>query len=402
MLSKSANTSNSLVFGKLYILFPYSYLLTNLIGYLKAVRVFNIPVPVVAISPLFLFCAVLTSTVNLKRISLNKWDIVFMITLVFSVILIPFFACGADVLRFSDKYFEILLGILIPTSAGFVYASFIDRRRAINVFLISFLTVCVVFFIDLSQQRYGVLIGRFGGGAVLSLSDLVASSSLFAMFFVKAKEKASVVVITIVCLLLLNSFTTVVIYTGILLISILIKFRKRQRRKRRFTFFGVVSILTLTFTSILFSKTLWGIIEPFALAIFVRATDVIHFSDGSAVARVATTRDAISVISENFFLGNWGYYFRETGFLGYAHNVLSWWADYGIMAILAVLALQIRKLLQSFKNFRSNGLVLSGSIFLPMMFLVFVELLSRAHRFELIWFFVGISMWVYPREPKEK
>lgn len=67
-----------------------------------------------------------------------------------------------------------------------------------------------------------------------------------------------------------------------------------------------------------------------------RTAQVLDASNSSSfIARKELEENALQSISQNWFLGNYGYYMEKFGKGGYVHNGLSVWADFGIIAFVA-------------------------------------------------------------------
>lgn len=393
MLLNKLWTSSNGGFGRLFLLFPYAFFSTRLLGYLKATGMLRMSVPVLAISPIFLLAALLVSYMNIRDIRIRTSDFLLFGSIVFLTIIVPFLVSSGSVFRYSQEYLEILFVLLVPTLAGYIYGSFVEKKSSLIILAISFLTVLVVIAVDLTQNRYGISVGRFGGSSVLALSDLLAASSLFAIYFLRSTGRFLLGITCLIFLIILASFTSVVIFASILFILLLSDMlRSAQRRRMRFSIIQAIFLSLTVFTIILNAERIGEIVAPFVDSFLLRLNSVIDLGDASAVTRIKLLNETTSVIIESPLIGKWGYYFRESGYTGYAHNILSWWADYGVMTFLAVLVMQAKYVYLSYKDFskRSSSRRL-GPVFLPLLFLFVASLVSRAHRFELVWFYIGLS-----------
>ncbi len=144
----------------------------------------------------------------------------------------------------------------------------------------------------------------------------------------------------------------------------------------------------------LFSSIL-GVCFLFVMAIFgsssnsrflVLLTD--PWSDPSFVGRLNYFKEGMEVISNNFIFGSYGYeILRDGDSGGYIHNLLSYWAAYGIAYFLIFLFIIVLVFIYIFCNlkfFRSN--VYFHFPVLMFVYAFFSSLISKAYVWPFLWF----------------
>ena len=112
--------------------------------------------------------------------------------------------------------------------------------------------------------------------------------------------------------------------------------------------------------------------------------------DSSLVKRNEQLFEGLNSIKQHFFLGKWLYYQSSYGSTGnYIHNILSWWAEYGLLTFLSIIGLLLiefsRLFFDVFLRGRSSEL---GSLS-ALAAVVLSITLSRSHQYFFLWFVVG-------------
>jgi hypothetical protein len=158
------------------------------------------------------------------------------------------------------------------------------------------------------------------GRSILCMGIVVAA------FQRRFSRQAMVLGLTIGGLLCLGSrahlFSSVLC---ILALTVVVGFRRGQRVAAA-TFIGVAAAISIAAAG-LFLKT--------------RASEILDLATSSSwQARLELQHRAMRVIAENPLTGDFGYHHWGT-FAGYAHNILSAWAGFGIVTFLAYLGLML-------------------------------------------------------------
>ena len=171
-------------------------------------------------------------------------------------------------------------------------------------------------------------------------------------------------------------------------------------------FFFICSIFLFTlFTykrnyTLILSALILTIILLFKLDYFVqsfesnRTFDLLNLSNSTSYqGRKELGANAWQVIQDQPLLGQYGYYVDEFGIGGYAHNILSAWADFGILGFLLFLGVSIYILLYSMYKIiikNSNNKIIH-LLFLYSFSLFFAYLTAKDYSYMLF----GLSLGLY-------
>lgn len=126
-----------------------------------------------------------------------------------------------------------------------------------------------------------------------------------------------------------------------------------------------------------------------------RMFSIIDFTqDQSFLERQEMRSTAIDRISENPFFGDYGGAIRDYGNIGaYAHDIISYWQQYGLIPFLLVVLitiLMLRSFYKSILNIHKDGSGFDKFIIMYFPFVLIQMIFSRSYDWPFIWLLFGI------------
>jgi O-antigen ligase len=98
-------------------------------------------------------------------------------------------------------------------------------------------------------------------------------------------------------------------------------------------------------------------------------------------------------LKEKPILGEFMYEFRVFGSTGsYMHNILSYWAEYGLISFLLIFVPYFIYFYKSYKYFRKYDDKTSKALFFSGIYITLIVLFSRSYTHMIFWVYFALNM----------
>lgn len=320
---KSIETFSSIA---LIMLFPMSFIYHSFVALT--------PMPAFLGGYFSFMCAILLiaylSIIFFVKSSLNKDQaIIFIVIILWFVFITYHFVFSYDNL---DLYLWGITAVLSNTICFLIGSNINLSSEKLNKYLmVSFLIISLIVFSNINNGQFYL--------RLKSESEGVASYQSFGLYLL---------VVSIILLITAKSMwlKSLVGFTSVLLLYF-------NGARSEFVFF----LFSFLFLAILQLRI--HLVKSFLLLSFIaiglllyywlgfsfelednRVLQLYSISDSTSyIARDFLNDSAIEVIKNNIILGDYGSYVKEHGIGGYAHNILSAWADFGIFIFIVLILL---------------------------------------------------------------
>ena len=120
---------------------------------------------------------------------------------------------------------------------------------------------------------------------------------------------------------------------------------------------------------------------------------VINLEDSSLNARLILFKEGFKVLKEKPILGEFMYEYRVFGTTGsYMHNMLSYWAEYGLINFLLIFVPYFFYLFRSYKYFVKYDDKVLKALFFSGIYITLIILFSRSYVSMTFWVHYGLLM----------
>ena len=259
----------------------------------------------------------------------------------------------------------------------------LNDKKTVKYFFISFIIMCLIVLFYSNNGRF-YLKAETDIDGVASYQGF--ARSLLFVFYVcyvaynNQRNKAIVMIISTI-ILFMNSARSELIF---FIVSIFI-FNFINLRKDKFTV--ILNLFLITLVSINFDY----ILAKFSSN---RLFELMHISKSTSFeGREEFAKKAWQVIQDHPLLGDYGYYIDIYGIGSYSHNILSAWADFGILGFIFFLGISLYLLI-----FFINKIIFKASsdksiqlLFLFSSTLLLGYLTAKDYSF----MFFGLSLGLY-------
>jgi hypothetical protein len=223
--------------------------------------------------------------------------------------------------------FESTAATLIRWIACFYVSSFISFRNSYlkEALIISLIPICLLIVItavnsDSLMNGFRALLAGDGENENASYQGMARSVLILQVFLIsivsKARYRKALFIIGIILLLFIGARTE---FVALLFLWAAFLFLPSEKQAKVF----LKGLAVLIFVVLLYHT--FGEYVP-----ETRINQLLNLSESTSwQAREEGTRIAIRTISQSIILGDYGYHLRDD--VGYAHNALSAWANYGLL-----------------------------------------------------------------------
>ncbi len=354
-------------------------------------------------------------------------DIPFSLLIIFFLFFSLFFMSYERIALFKDKnfvfYFLILLISLVSTTLINTnyqitsdYLLYYVRVLQIFVILISFYLVVnnINFskFVKVNTLIYVVgalvyiiifwrehLLVRPEG--VLGISDHVAFLAIILFNLEETKKSRYIALIfSFLLLLFYSSFTSITFFIFTILVNIIYSiYLKRNIILKIFTTLVLICLIVcaLVFYIQISKKPIQlqgnSVIVNTINNYLIRIHYVINLEDSSLNARLILFKEGFKVLKEKPILGEFMYEYRVFGTTGsYMHNMLSYWAEYGLINFLLIFVPYFFYLFRSYKYFVKYDDKVLKALFFSGIYITLIILFSRSYVSMTFWVHYGLLM----------
>lgn len=367
------------------ILYPINLLLGKLI---------NIPVIGASKTTLMLIIIYCAFNVFNRNIKINKRNILLLISLIIMIVTIVTFPKTQTFsgLFVGDKYYTLknyctyfLTSTIIPSIALVIVGMEFKRiiinikkykRVTLNLFMILTGLVIIVKFSHYNVSGMGILKDT---GGYLFISDAYAIISIIGIYI--SKHKKTLGLVSIFALYLIGSRSALLIFIVTLFIFYVIKYKSWNLRVMILSFLAIASLggfLYITNSDLQNSE-------------YIKSNRVLNVivnpsADASNIERKQISEMGKNVIKEHPINGKFFYEITDNDMLGkYIHNILSYWAEYGIFVFIIILGLSMKNIL-TIINLNNINIVMCVFIFIFLS-----AFLTRSYYTVFLWMALAVN-----------
>ena len=354
-------------------------------------------------------------------------DIPFSLLIIFFLFFSLFFMAYERMALFKDKnfvfYFLILLISLVSTTlinTNYQITSdyLLYYVRVLQIFVILISLYLVVNNINFSKfVKVNTLIYFVGSlvyiiifwkehllvrpEGVLGISDHVAFLAIILFNLEETKKSRYIALIfSFLLLLFYSSFTSITFFIFTILVNIIYSiYLKRNIILKIFTsLFLICLIVCVLMFYIQISKKpiqLQGnsVIVNTINNYLIRIHYVINLEDASLNERLMQFQEGFKILRVKPILGEFMYEYRVFGTTGsYMHNMLSYWAEYGLINFLLIFVPYFFYLFRSYKYFVKYDDKVLKALFFSGIYITLIILFSRSYVSMTFWVHYGLLM----------
>lgn len=290
-----------------------------------------------------------------------------------------------------------------------VLPSVLEKQRALWILAIFYVSVIPIILFQL-QQRNDISLFRIGGSSVLAIADNIMYFGLFMVVATRSIiKKISIAIISFLFLWLVGSRGALFVFV-IVSVIYLVGFSSRglvigsKRQQIRSTLrAGLAMIIAIICIVILVRANLekWIGVEPFyrqyeRMGKIVLGAALDMQNDESFIRRAELMEKGLTVIIKHPILGSYMNEFIDQNQGGYVHNILSYGAEYGSIALLVfmvLLGLIFWRIWEKTKRMKSNAFVLVYLVTAVIMLFT-----TRSYGYVHIWSALGLAIAFIDRE----
>jgi hypothetical protein len=306
-------------------------------------------------------------------------------------------------------YSNTFIMLIIFLMAYKIMPIMLEKKRGVWILAIIYVSAIPLLLFYL-QQIGGIYSNRIGGSSVLAIADNIMYFGLFVVVGARSIiKKISITIFALGLLWLVGSRGALFVFI-IVSIIYLVAFsnrsivpRPKNQRIRNVLRGGLVSIVAIICIIALVRTNLekWIGIEPFyrqyeqmSKIVLGAALDIQN--DESIVRRTELMEKGLSVIKRHPMLGSYMNEFIDQNRGEYIHNVLSYGAEYGSIALLLLLALIGLISWETWK--KTKGMKKDAFVFIYLVTAVIMLCTTRSYGYVHIWSAIGFAAAYIDRE----
>lgn len=322
--------------------------------------------------------------------------IMYFIILLISIIFTTFINTNYNIASDYRLYYSKVLQIFIILISLYLVVNNVDFFKFIKVNSLIYFIGSLVYIMIFWKESF---LARPLG--VLGISDHVAFLAI-VLFNLDDTKKSRYITLFISLLLLLfySSFTSITFFIVTILVNIVYSiYLKRNIILKLFT---TLVLIVLIICALVFYIQISK--QPIQLQgnsvlidtinrYLVRVHYVINLEDSSLNARLILFNEGFKVLKEKPILGEFMYEYRVFGNTGgYMHNILSYWAEYGLINFLLIFVPYFIFLFKSYKYFVKYDDKILKALFFSGIYVTLILLFSRSYGYMLFWIHYGLLM----------
>lgn len=327
-----------------------------------------------------------------KDLEFIMYFIILLISIVFTTVINTNYRITSDYLLYYVRVLQIFV-ILISL---YLVVNNVDFLKFIRVNSLIYFIGSLVYIIIFWKESF---LARPEG--VLGISDHVAFLAI-VLFNLDDTKKSRYITLFISLLLLLfySSFTSITFFIVTILVNIV--YSIYLKRNIILKFFTTLVLIVLIICALVFYIQISK--QPIQLqgnSVFVdtinrylvRVHYVINLEDASLNERLILFNEGFKVLKEKPILGEFMYEYRVFGNTGgYMHNILSYWAEYGLINFLLIFVPYSIFLFKSYKYFVKYDDKILKAMFFSGIYVALILLFSRSYTHMIFWIHYGLLM----------
>lgn len=249
---------------------------------------------------------------------------------------------------------------------------------------------------------------------VLGISDYLAFLSILSFNLSEKKmNKFFIILISLIVLLFYSSFTSISIFIITLFLNIVYGIYSKHKVVSKIIITFLLIFLTI-FSIVFYVKINSEIIQLKGNSLMIktinnyliRIHNVVNLEDLSLKQRRIQLQEGLKILKEKPILGEFMYEFRVFGGTGaYIHNILSYWAEYGLINFLLIFVPYFIYFYKSYKYSRKYNDKTSKALFFSGIYITLIVLFSRSYIHTIFWYYFALNMSYvlkFEREIKNK
>ena len=369
----------------------------------------NVDIPFSVLIIFFLFLVLFFLFFEKVTIFKDREFIVYFLILLISIIFTTFINTNYNIASDYLFYYVRVLQIFVILISYYLIANNINLLKFIRVNSLIFFLVSLAYIMIFWKESF---LARPLG--VLGISDHVAFLAI-VLFNLDDTKKSRYITLFISLLLLLfySSFTSITFFIVTILINIVYSiYLKRNIILKLFT--TLVLIVLIICALIFYIQISKQPIQLQGNSVFVdtinrylvRVHYVINLEDASLNERLIQFNEGFKVLKEKPILGEFMYEYRVFGTTGgYMHNILSYWAEYGLINFLLIFVPYFIFLFKSYKYFVKYDNKILKALFFSGIYVTLILLFSRSYTHMIFWIHYGLlmpSVLKFERETKKQ
>ena len=236
---------------------------------------------------------------------------------------------------------------------------------------------------------------------VLVVSDRVAFLGI-AVFNISSRKIDKLVVSVVTCLTLAVylSLTSFIIFAVVIYLNVFYTNLTQGSTKVRFLIlFGLILLVvfSISFVNSVANQVVVingnGRLVDSINTILYRLHSVLNRSDASQMARSLMKDEGTRILMKKPLTGEFLYEIKCFGDSGsYIHNVLSYWAEFGLLAFALILGFVISAMWKNYRIFSLYQDSLAGGLLFSSLYMLLIFLFSRSYAHDLLWICLGATV----------
>lgn len=355
---------------------------------------FDIPFSLLIV--FWLFLTLFFLWIKKVKIIIDKKFVFYFLILFVSMVFVTAINTSYDIISNYITYYLRVLHIFVILISMYLVVNNVDFSKFIRVNSLIYFIGSLVYIIIFWKEH---LLVRPEG--VLGISDHVAFLAIILFNLEETKKSRYIALIfSFLLLLFYSSFTSITFFIFTILVNIIYSiYLKRNIILKIFTTFFLMCLIVcaLVFYIQISKKPIQlqgnSVIVNTINNYLVRIHYVINLEDASLNARLIQFQEGFKILREKPILGEFMYEYRVFGTTGsYMHNMLSYWAEYGLINFLLIFVPYFFYLFRSYKYFVKYDDKVLKALFFSGIYITLIILFSRSYVSMTFWVHYGLLM----------
>ena len=356
----------------------------------------NVDIPFSVLIIFFLFLALFFLFFEKVTIFKDREFIVYFLILLISIIFTTFISTNYNIASDYLLYYLRVLQVFVILISFYLIVNNINLLKFIRVNSLVYFLGSLVYIMIFWKENF---LARPEG--VLSISDHVAFLAIILFNLEDTKKSRYIpLLISLILLLFYSSFTSITFFILTILVNIVYSiYLKRNIILKIFTTFFLMCLIVcaLVFYIQISKKPIQlqgnSVIVNTINNYLVRIHYVINLEDASLNARLILFQEGFKILRDKPILGEFMYEYRVFGTTGsYMHNMLSYWAEYGLINFLLIFVPYFFYLFRSYKYFVKYDDKVLKALFFSGIYITLIILFSRSYTHMIFWVHYGLLM----------
>ncbi|PNR93177.1 hypothetical protein [Petrotoga sp. 9PWA.NaAc.5.4] len=356
----------------------------------------NVDIPFSVLIIFFLFLALFFLFFEKVTIFKDRDFIFYFLILLISIIFTTFISTNYNIASDYLLYYARVLQIFVILISFYLIVNNINLLKFIRINSLVYFLGSLVYIMIFWKESF---LARPEG--VLNISDHVAFLAIILFNLEDTKKSRYIpLLISLIILLFYSSFTSITFFILTILVNIVYSIYLKRN-----------IILKIFTTLVLIVLIIWALVfyiqisnQPIQLqgnSVFINTINkylirihyVINLEDASLNERLIQFKEGFKVLKEKPILGEFMYEYRVFGNTrGYMHNILSYWAEYGLVNFLLIFVPYFIYLFKSYKYFVKYDNKILKALFFSGVYVTLIVLFSRSYGHMIFWIHYGLLM----------